>query len=170
MLGSVCAVLMCLFVVVGCIQDLRAEGETSFERPEGNRSDFVFGIFNAFGLVAFAFGGHCVMPDIQATIEAEHPGAAKQIMQQGLLVAYTVCLVLYLAVAVFGYAAFGSTVSDFVIDDLTQMSSNALSMYVHKYFYFPFLSFLPSSLARVSFLFVYFIHHKHVFVFFFRFT
>ncbi|XP_050885379.1 lysine histidine transporter-like 5 [Lathyrus oleraceus] len=77
-----------------------------------------FDIFNALGTIAFAFAGHSVVLEIQATLPSTEETPSKVPMWRGVVVAYTVVIVCYLTVAVSGFWAFGDLVEDDVLVSL----------------------------------------------------
>ncbi|CAK0779930.1 hypothetical protein CVIRNUC_004892 [Coccomyxa viridis] len=68
----------------------------------------LFGVWNALGTVAFAYGGHNVVLEIQATLPS--PPSTKRPMMKGVLVAYSVVAWCYSTVSIAGYWAFGNSV------------------------------------------------------------
>jgi hypothetical protein len=74
-----------------------------FSRPAS-----IFGIFNALGTVAFAYGGHNVVLEIQATMPS--PPATYRPYMRGVYVAYAILSWCYFGVAISGYWAFGNSV------------------------------------------------------------
>ncbi|KAK9904954.1 hypothetical protein WJX75_006393 [Coccomyxa subellipsoidea] len=76
-------------------------------------ADSVFGIFNALGTVAFAYGGHNVVLEIQATLPS--PPDTFKPMMKGVYVAYVLVAWCYFAVSITGYWAFGINVADNVL-------------------------------------------------------
>lgn len=76
----------------------------------------VFNFFNALGTVAFAYAGHNVVLEIQATIPSTPEKPSKVPMWRGVVVAYIVVAVCYFPVALIGYWMFGNEVdSDILI-------------------------------------------------------
>jgi amino acid permease len=82
----------------------------------------VFGVFNSLGTVAFAYGGHNVVLEIQACMPS--PPATFKPMMNGVYIAYVIVAWCYFGVAFAGYWAFGNTVASNVL--LTQ-STKALA-------------------------------------------
>jgi Transmembrane amino acid transporter protein len=116
-----------------------------------DRIEYIMGVFDAFGIIALAYGGHSVLPDVQASLKppSQHEDLKKNKtaaatvdgldddldldiqswrhneMKKGLMGAYMIIAPCYFLVGVVGYAAFGSTVSGFVVDDISNyISSN----------------------------------------------
>ncbi|GAU22255.1 hypothetical protein TSUD_227910, partial [Trifolium subterraneum] len=77
-----------------------------------------FDIFNALGTIAFAFAGHSVVLEIQATLPSTEEKPSKIPMWRGVVVAYTIVILCYLTVAISGYWAFGDLVEDDVLISL----------------------------------------------------
>ncbi|KAK9061683.1 hypothetical protein SSX86_018866 [Deinandra increscens subsp. villosa] len=78
----------------------------------------VFGFFNALGTIAFAYAGHNVVLEIQATIPSTPEKPSKGPMWKGVVVAYTVVALCYFPVAVIGYWTYGNGVSDNILISL----------------------------------------------------
>lgn len=77
----------------------------------------VMGCFSALGTVAFAYGGHNVVLEIQATLPARvgQEGATFKPYMRGVYMAYGLVAYCYFTVAFVGYWAFGNQVSDNVL-------------------------------------------------------
>ncbi|KAL2941976.1 Lysine histidine transporter 1 [Bienertia sinuspersici] len=75
----------------------------------------MFGFFNALGDVAFAYAGHNVVLEIQATIPSTPEKPSKGPMWKGVIVAYIVVAICYFPVALIGYYIFGNNVEDNVL-------------------------------------------------------
>ncbi|TXG53457.1 hypothetical protein EZV62_022626 [Acer yangbiense] len=67
----------------------------------------VFDFFNGMGTIAFAFAGHSVVLEIQATIPSSPEVPSKKPMWKGVVAAYLIVAFCYLSVAFAGYWAFG---------------------------------------------------------------
>lgn len=78
----------------------------------------VFNFFSALGDVAFAYAGHNVVLEIQATIPSTSDKPSKGPMWKGVVVAYIVVAVCYFPVAIIGYWTFGNEVSDNILISL----------------------------------------------------
>lgn len=75
----------------------------------------VFNFFSALGDVAFAYAGHNVVLEIQATIPSTPEKPSKGPMWRGVIVAYIVVALCYFPVALIGYWMFGNSVSDNIL-------------------------------------------------------
>ncbi|XP_059670007.1 lysine histidine transporter 1-like [Cornus florida] len=78
-------------------------------------SGTVFNFFAALGEVAFAYAGHNVVLEIQATIPSTPEKPSKGPMWRGVLVAYIVVALCYFPVAFIGYWMFGNSVEDNIL-------------------------------------------------------
>lgn len=74
-----------------------------------------FNFISALGDVAFAYAGHNVVLEIQATIPSTPEKPSKKPMWKGVIVAYIVVALCYFPVAFFGYWAFGNKVEDNIL-------------------------------------------------------
>ncbi|KAI3454984.1 hypothetical protein Pfo_011647 [Paulownia fortunei] len=78
----------------------------------------VFEFLSALGDVAFAFAGHNVVLEIQATIPSTPDKPSKKPMWKGVVIAYIVVALCYFPVAFVGYAVFGTSVEDNILMSL----------------------------------------------------
>ncbi|CAN6587476.1 unnamed protein product [Malus baccata var. baccata] len=78
----------------------------------------VFDMLGGLGTIAFAFAGHSVALEIQATIPSTPEKPSRIAMWRGVVVAYVIVIFFYLAVAISGFWAFGNTVEDDVLISL----------------------------------------------------
>ncbi|KAG8476963.1 hypothetical protein CXB51_030212 [Gossypium anomalum] len=78
----------------------------------------VFDFFSGLGDVAFAFAGHNVVLEIQATIPSTPGKPSKGPMWKGVVIAYLVVAACYFPVAFCGYLVFGNQVEDNVLVSL----------------------------------------------------
>ncbi|KAJ3708176.1 hypothetical protein LUZ61_011881 [Rhynchospora tenuis] len=78
----------------------------------------ILSFFNALGTVAFAYAGHNVVLEIQATIPSTPEKPSKKPMWRGVIVAYIIVALCYFPVAIIGYWAFGNTVNDDILISL----------------------------------------------------
>ncbi|KAM7267518.1 hypothetical protein ACFE04_009684 [Oxalis oulophora] len=83
-------------------------------------SGTVFNFLAALGDVAFAYAGHNVVLEIQATIPSTPEKPSKGPMWKGVLVAYIVVALCYFPVALIGYWMFGNSVDDNILISLNK--------------------------------------------------
>lgn len=77
--------------------------------------DGMFRVFNALGQITFAYAGHAVALEIQATIPSTPEKPSRGPMWKGAVFAYFINAVCYFPVALIGYWAFGQDVPDNVL-------------------------------------------------------
>ncbi|KAK6116579.1 hypothetical protein DH2020_049685 [Rehmannia glutinosa] len=94
----------------------------SYALSGSNRSANVFNFFNAMGDIAFAYAGHNVVLEIQATIPSTPEKPSKKPMWKGVVFAYIVVAICYFPVAFVGYYVFGNSVDDNVLLTLEKPS------------------------------------------------
>jgi amino acid permease len=80
----------------------------------------VFGFLGALGTVAFAYAGHNVVLEIQATIPSTPEKPSKKPMWKGVVVAYLVVALCYFPVSFVGYWAFGDSVDGDILVTLNR--------------------------------------------------
>ncbi|KAG0523145.1 hypothetical protein BDA96_07G098700 [Sorghum bicolor] len=80
----------------------------------------VFGFLGGLGDVAFAYSGHNVVLEIQATIPSTPEKPSKKPMWKGAFVAYVIVAICYFPVAFVGYWAFGSGVNENILITLSK--------------------------------------------------
>ena len=78
----------------------------------------IFDFLNGCGTIAFAFAGHSVSLEIQATIPSTPEKPSKYAMWKGVIVAYVVVALCYGSVSMAGYWAYGNHVEDDVLISL----------------------------------------------------
>ncbi|KAK4361682.1 hypothetical protein RND71_020634 [Anisodus tanguticus] len=78
----------------------------------------IFNFFNALGEVAFAYAGHNVVLEIQATIPSTPEKPSKKPMWKGVVVAYIIVAMCYFPVAIIGYWNFGNEVNGNILESL----------------------------------------------------
>ncbi|VFQ80041.1 unnamed protein product [Cuscuta campestris] len=92
--------------------------DVSYGSIASTTSGSVLNFFGALGDVAFAYAGHNVVLEIQATIPSTPERPSKGPMWRGVIVAYLVVAVCYFPVALIGYWMFGNTVEDNILISL----------------------------------------------------
>lgn len=87
----------------------------SYSYKSTSSVDYMFRVFNALGQISFAYAGHAVALEIQATIPSSVDKPSKIPMWKGAVCAYFINAVCYFPVAMIGYWAFGHDVDDNVL-------------------------------------------------------
>ncbi|EFH63638.1 amino acid permease [Arabidopsis lyrata subsp. lyrata] len=115
------ALMSFLYSMIASVASI-AKGTHHRPSTYGVRGDtvasMVFDAFNGIGTIAFAFAGHSVVLEIQATIPSTPEVPSKKPMWKGVVVAYLIVIVCYLFVAISGFWAFGDLVEDDVLISL----------------------------------------------------
>nr|XP_028951367.1 lysine histidine transporter-like 6 isoform X2 [Malus domestica] len=101
----------------GCLSKGQVEN-VSYAYKKTSPADYMFRVFNALGQISFAFAGHAVVLEIQATISSTPEKPSRIPMWKGALGAYFINAICYFPVALIGYWAFGQDVDDNVLIDL----------------------------------------------------
>ncbi|WVZ95264.1 hypothetical protein U9M48_041054 [Paspalum notatum var. saurae] len=84
--------------------------DVDYHLPASTTPGKVFDFLAALGTVAFAYAGHNVVLEIQATIPSKPEKPSKKPMWRGVVVAYAVVALCYFPVSFVGYWAFGNKV------------------------------------------------------------
>ncbi|KAM3286798.1 lysine histidine transporter 1 [Capsicum chacoense] len=92
--------------------------DVNYGRTDETDLGVVFNFFTALGDVAFAYAGHNVVLEIQATIPSTPEKPSKGPMWRGVVVAYIVVAVCYFPVALVGYLVLGKDVEDNILISL----------------------------------------------------
>ncbi|KAK7343900.1 hypothetical protein VNO77_13006 [Canavalia gladiata] len=107
----------------------------SYAYKKTSNIDFMFRLFNALGQVSFAFAGHAIVLEIQATIPSTPEKPSKIPMWHGAIGAYFINAICYFPVALVGYWAFGQAVDDNVLVGLERpawlIASANLMVFIH---------------------------------------
>lgn len=96
---------------VACVYRGRVE-DVSYAYLHETPATTVFRVLNSLGVIGFAYAGHNVALEIQATIPSSPERPSKIPMWRGVMFAYFIVALCYFPVAIVGYWAFGQTVSD----------------------------------------------------------
>ncbi|XP_021754509.1 lysine histidine transporter-like 6 isoform X2 [Chenopodium quinoa] len=99
---------------VGCLAKGQIEN-VNYGYKKTSNVDFMFRVFNALGQISFAYAGHAVVLEIQATMPSTPERPSKVSMWKGALGSYFVNALCYFPVAFIGYWAFGQDVDDNVL-------------------------------------------------------
>ncbi|GAB4862062.1 hypothetical protein Ancab_037316 [Ancistrocladus abbreviatus] len=104
--------------VASAVKGAKSHHHVDYGLRSHTTAGIVFDVFNGLGTTAFAFAGHSVVLEIQATIPSTPDKPSKKPMWRGVVVAYIIVAICYVSVAVAGYFAFGSHVEDDVLISL----------------------------------------------------
>ena len=96
----------------------KSENVSYSYKKSGSNTELMFRMLNAVGEISFAFAGHAVSLEIQATIPSTPQKPSKGPMWKGAMGAYFIIAICYFPVAFIGYWAFGHDVEDNVLMSL----------------------------------------------------
>ncbi|KAL0381796.1 UNVERIFIED_CONTAM: Lysine histidine transporter 1 [Sesamum angustifolium] len=99
----------------GASVDKDVQPDVQYGYKPGSTADTVFNFFSALGIVVFAYGGHDVEMEIQATMPSTPERPSKVPMWRGVIVAYIVVALCYFPVAIIGYWTFGNTIAENIL-------------------------------------------------------
>ncbi|KAJ4827316.1 Lysine histidine transporter 1, partial [Turnera subulata] len=121
----------------GASVDKGRQADVAYGYKATTTSGTVFNFFTALGDVAFAYAGHNVVLEIQATIPSSPEKPSKGPMWKGVIFAYVVVALCYFPVALIGYYMFGNNVADNILISLEKptwliIAANAFVV-VHLY-------------------------------------
>eukprot|EP00882_Tetradesmus_deserticola_P000139 GHRQ01000155.1.p1 GENE.GHRQ01000155.1~~GHRQ01000155.1.p1 ORF type:complete len:391 (+),score=123.08 GHRQ01000155.1:506-1678(+) len=118
LLGAIMSVAYCIIAVAmsARVHPDKATMNYAPELVERTPIERTMGIFNAITTVLFAYGGHNVALEIQATlpINAQHQSSVPR-MEKGVHITFVVTAAAYFLVAILGFYAFGTSVADNVL-------------------------------------------------------
>ena len=128
--GSMATAVAVVMFIVGSgaalAQERRNGEEVEYGRPEEDTSlQYFMGNTESFGIIAFAYGGHSIIPDLHASLGHIDKDESRQAMRKAWTGAYLCIVPSYFLVLNLSYAAFGSDVSAFLIDNLKPYVSHA---------------------------------------------
>lgn len=114
------AIMSISYSTIGWVASVHkgVQPEVTYDPRASTSTGRVFQFFSALGDVAFAFAGHNVVLEIQATIPSTPGKPSKKPMWIGVIVAYIVVAFCYFPVAMLGYWIFGNSVEDNILISL----------------------------------------------------
>lgn len=129
--------LLCSYSTIawaGCLSKGPVDN-VSYAYKKTSSVDYMFRVFNSLGQISFAFAGHAVALEIQATMPSTPERPSRIPMWKGAVGAYIINAICYFPVALIGYWAFGQDVADNVLVDLKRpawlIASANLMVVVH---------------------------------------
>lgn len=129
--------LLCSYSTIawaGCLSKGPVDN-VSYAYKKTRSVDYIFRVFNSLGQISFAFAGHAVALEIQATMPSTPERPSRIPMWKGAVGAYIINAICYFPVALIGYWAFGQDVADNVLVDLKRpawlIASANLMVVVH---------------------------------------
>ena len=125
--GTVATLVAVVLLIVGSGMSIGENADdVSYGRPEGGRRDYAIGVLESFGILAFVYGGHSVIPDVHHSLGHQTAHESRSAMTKAWRFSYCIIAPSYLVVMCLAYGAFGSSVSAFVINDLRPFISSGV--------------------------------------------
>eukprot|EP01026_Neomeris_dumetosa_P058037 TRINITY_DN5374_c0_g1_i16.p1 TRINITY_DN5374_c0_g1~~TRINITY_DN5374_c0_g1_i16.p1 ORF type:complete len:349 (+),score=12.16 TRINITY_DN5374_c0_g1_i16:127-1173(+) len=119
LLGAIMSICYSFIAVGGSIVAWQDEDQQVSYELKGTSSDKIYDVLNALGTITFAYGGHSVILEIQATLKS----GSRVPMMWAVFVSYAVVIFCYFTVAFSGYAAFGNEVKSDVLVSISKPHS-----------------------------------------------
>lgn len=118
LVGAIMSMAYCTIAVAMAASIKPAPGSVNYDPMSVDRTPMerTMGVFNALTSILFAYGGHNVALEIQATlpITPEHPSTVQRMMW-GVNVTFVITGLFYFLVSIVGFWAFGTAVADNVL-------------------------------------------------------
>lgn len=137
----------------GASVDKGVQADVQYGYKATTTAGTIFNFFSALGDVAFAYAGHNVVLEIQATIPSTPEKPSKGPMWRGVIVAYIVVALCYFPVALIGYWMFGNKVDDNILISLEKpvwliaMANMFVVIHVIGSYQVRTLTFCPSTIS-----------------------
>ncbi|KAJ0010812.1 hypothetical protein Pint_34189 [Pistacia integerrima] len=112
LIGAVTAVGYCTSIWVISVTKGRMPGVSYDPIQPPNDTEKIFDILNALGIVAFAFRGHNLTLEIQATMPSDEKHPSTVPMWRGVKFAYLVIAICIFPLAIGGYWAYGQLIPE----------------------------------------------------------
>ena len=127
LVGTVATLVAVVLLIVGSgVAIGKNADDVSYGRPDGSSRDYAIGVLESFGIIAFVYGGHSVIPDVHHSLGHETARESRSAMTKAWRFSYCIIAPSYLVVLCLAYAAFGSSVSAFVINELRPFISTGV--------------------------------------------
>ncbi|KAF7827843.1 lysine histidine transporter-like 6 [Senna tora] len=138
---------------VGCLARGQIQNVSySYKKSSSSNTDLMFRVMNAVGEISFAFAGHAVCLEIQATIPSTQERPSRVPMWKGAIGAYFINAICYFPVALIGYWAFGNDVDDNVLLSLQKppwlIASANFMVFIHVVYAMPVFDMIERMMIR----------------------
>lgn len=121
-LAAIASISYCIISIVLCFY-LGQQPNIDYGMVPNDTATDVFNIFTGMSTIAFAFGVHMIIPEIQATL-APTPCPTRE-FTKGLSVSWVLVFFLYFCSAISGYWAFGSSVQSDILASISAVDSSS---------------------------------------------
>ncbi|KAK6939046.1 Amino acid transporter, transmembrane domain [Dillenia turbinata] len=112
LIGAVAAIGYCTIMWVVAVTEGRVDGVSYDPLRAENKVTWIFDILNALGIIAFAFRGHNLTLEIQATMPSSEKNPSYKPMWRGVKVAYFIIAMCLFPLAIGGYWAYGQKIPE----------------------------------------------------------
>ncbi|MCL8600345.1 amino acid transporter [Proteus mirabilis] len=110
LIGAITAVGYCTVIWAVSVGEGRIQGVSYKPVRSGSTITNVFDVFNALGIISFAFRGHNLILEIQATMPSSEKHPSRVPMWKGTQFAYALIAVCLYPLAIGGYWAYGQQI------------------------------------------------------------
>ncbi|KAH1099147.1 hypothetical protein J1N35_016068 [Gossypium stocksii] len=112
LIGAITAFGYCTLIWVVSVIEGRTEGVTYNPVRGSTEVTRIFDVFNTLGIVSFAFRGHNLILEIQATMPSDEKHPSSVPMWKGVKIAYTLVAMCLFPLAIGGYWAYGQRIPE----------------------------------------------------------
>lgn len=110
LIGAVTAVGYCTMIWLTSVAEGRIHGVSYNPTLSGSHIQKIFDILNSVGIIAFAFRGHNLVLEIQATMPSSEKKPSRVPMWNGVKASYTIILMCLFPLAIGGYWTYGQMI------------------------------------------------------------
>lgn len=110
LIGAITAVSYCTLIWVLSAVRGKPAGVSYKLVEQKSEADGIFGIFNAIGIIAFAFRGHNLVLEIQGTMPSTQKHLSRVPMWRGVKFAYSIIAMCLFPLAIGGYWVYGNLI------------------------------------------------------------
>ncbi|XVF45617.1 hypothetical protein PTKIN_Ptkin02bG0221000 [Pterospermum kingtungense] len=110
LIGAITAIGYCTIIWIVSVVEGRLPGVSYNPVKANSEVTRIFNVLNALGIIAFAFRGHNLVLEIQATMPSDEKHPSRVPMWKGVKVAYTLIAMCLFPLAIGGYWAYGQMI------------------------------------------------------------
>ncbi|CAN6722469.1 unnamed protein product [Malus baccata var. baccata] len=107
LIGAITAIGFCTIMWLVAVTEGRLDGVSYDPKRENSNTAMIFSVLNSLGIIAFAFKGHNLTLEIQATMPSSEKKPSHVPMWRGVKVAYLMVAMCLFPLAIGGYWAYG---------------------------------------------------------------
>ncbi|XP_059437988.1 lysine histidine transporter-like 8 [Corylus avellana] len=110
LIGAITAVGYCTLIWIVSVTEGRLPGVSYNPLRGTSQLDHAFDVLNALGIISFAFRGHNLILEIQATMPSDEKHPSRVPMWKGVKASYTLIAACLFPIAIGGYWAYGEKI------------------------------------------------------------